>query len=72
MVTNREKFNVVLKKRKDNKFVVDTQLSDILQTKKKNIELIDFFNPNGFEGNRYIVMIRKIIDIKKYLTIVKK
>ena len=45
VVTNREKFNVVLKK-ESNKFVVDTQLSDILQT-KKNIELIDCFQSRG-------------------------
>lgn len=51
VVTNREKFNVVLKK-ESNKFVVDTQLSDILQT-KKNIELVDCFQSKWFfEGEQ--------------------
>ena len=34
-------------KKESNKFVVDTQLSDILQT-KKNIELIDCFQSKWF------------------------
>ena len=51
VVTNREKFNVVLKK-ESNKFVVDTQLSYILQT-KKNIELVDCFQSKWFfEGEQ--------------------
>ena len=47
----REKINMVLKK-ENNKFVVDTQLSDILQT-EKNIELVDCFQSKWyFEGEQ--------------------